>query len=198
MSSELIESIKPEMACFSIVAPPRAVTGKTEKEILLQNMRLSTKTFVKPKGRTYITKPYLCKHYTPRALITKGNVSPIKPVSPHIPRPIYVTDPNWVKANPLDKTENDEDLIHQHEIVIHTDEEIEKLRKAGKLAKEVLAFAGSLVKVTFSSVILSGSLCFRVFGLDSDSFTNFNHTFLFSPFSFASVFNLVFLGRSDN
>jgi len=78
--------------------------------------------------------------------IRKGVVSQELLVPPEILRPPYVTDyTNWIKQNKRFFDENN-DLISQNEIVILDDEERLKLRAACKLAKNILAYAGTLVK----------------------------------------------------
>jgi len=65
-------------------------------------------------------------------------------VPDHIWKPSYI----WAKdASEMGiDNQDDEDMIHQAEIKILTETEQQKMRNSCKLAKEVLAFAGSLVK----------------------------------------------------
>lgn len=70
-----------------------------------------------------------------RKRLYPGEVSPRRPVPEHIQRPPYVNSnkPPGIASGPE----------------VHDEIGIEKMRASGKLAAQVLQYAGTLVKVTF-------------------------------------------------
>lgn len=77
-----------------------------------------------------------------------GVISPIREVPDHIPKPEYTKD-GWVSSAP--KTF---ETALMAPIVILSPEEINLMRDSCKLAREILDYAGSLVRVRFSPLRL--------------------------------------------
>ena len=70
-----------------------------------------------------------------RKCLRPGKISPCRPVPDHIPRPPYVKSrkPPGIASGPE----------------VHDQKGIDCMRASGKLAAQVLEYAGTLVKVTF-------------------------------------------------